>query len=155
MHLNKKFSYLVRKIYNLIHHVSYNIQIQEVDLFRYFIYDQMQNFHMFIYLFFAPLLPLLHNIHFNSYASYLLFMKLFCLITLIPYYILTLYYLPNTISLPLLSSLPLTSSPLTTLFSHYLTFFNPLRDRVGCGLGRLPLEIAAKGYSCQGNEYSA
>ena len=25
----------------------------------------------------------------------------------------------------------------------------------GCGLGRLPLEIAASGYSCQGNEYSA
>jgi carnosine N-methyltransferase len=25
----------------------------------------------------------------------------------------------------------------------------------GCGLGRLPLEIAAAGYACQGNEYSA
>lgn len=25
----------------------------------------------------------------------------------------------------------------------------------GCGLGRLPLEIAALGYSCEGNEYSA
>lgn len=25
----------------------------------------------------------------------------------------------------------------------------------GCGLGRLPLEIAASGYNCQGNEYSA
>lgn len=25
----------------------------------------------------------------------------------------------------------------------------------GCGLGRLPLEIAACGYSCEGNEYSA
>lgn len=25
----------------------------------------------------------------------------------------------------------------------------------GCGLGRLPLEIAASGYCCQGNEYSA
>lgn len=25
----------------------------------------------------------------------------------------------------------------------------------GCGLGRLPLEIAAQGYSCEGNEYSA
>jgi carnosine N-methyltransferase len=25
----------------------------------------------------------------------------------------------------------------------------------GCGLGRLPLEIAAAGYACQGNEFSA
>lgn len=25
----------------------------------------------------------------------------------------------------------------------------------GCGLGRLPLEIAARGYSCEGNEFSA
>lgn len=24
----------------------------------------------------------------------------------------------------------------------------------GAGLGRLPLEIAARGYSCQGNEFS-
>lgn len=25
----------------------------------------------------------------------------------------------------------------------------------GCGLGRLPLEIVSRGYSCEGNEYSA
>lgn len=25
----------------------------------------------------------------------------------------------------------------------------------GCGLGRLPLEIASRGYSCEGNEFSA
>jgi carnosine N-methyltransferase len=25
----------------------------------------------------------------------------------------------------------------------------------GCGLGRLPLEVAAAGYACQGNEFSA
>lgn len=39
-----------------------------------------------------------------------------------------------------------------------VTSINAYKYRVltpGCGLGRLPLEVAAKGYKCQGNEFSA
>lgn len=39
-----------------------------------------------------------------------------------------------------------------------VTDANAFKQKVlvpGCGLGRLPLEIAAAGYACQGNEYSA
>ena len=35
---------------------------------------------------------------------------------------------------------------------------NAYKQRVlvpGCGLGRLPVEITAAGYACEGNEYSA
>ena len=39
-----------------------------------------------------------------------------------------------------------------------VTAANAYRQRVlvpGCGLGRLPLEISALGYACEGNEFSA
>jgi hypothetical protein len=35
-----------------------------------------------------------------------------------------------------------------------LLFLTPLTHTKGCGLARLPLEIASKGYICQANEFS-
>lgn len=50
-------------------------------------------------------------------------------------------------------------SPIIDELLHHLpvTKENRNQQRVlvpGAGLGRLPLEIAAKGYACQGNEFS-
>lgn len=50
--------------------------------------------------------------------------------------------------------------PILTSLGKFLpvTLANAFRQRVlvpGCGLARLPVEIAAKGYACEGNEFSA
>jgi carnosine N-methyltransferase len=44
----------------------------------------------------------------------------------------------------------LTRLPVTSNNAYKYRVLTP-----GCGLGRLPLEVAAKGYKCQGNEFSA